>query len=55
MMGCGLTVLAAWQARSLTLGALFIVAFCVAVILLQVGREGIAARFCANFPVHVHS
>lgn len=37
MMGCGLTVLAAWQARSLTLGALFIVAFCVAVILLQVG------------------
>ena len=37
MMGCGLTVLAAWQARSLTLGALFIVVFCVAVILLQVG------------------
>ena len=37
MMGCGLTVLAAWQARSLTLGALFIVAFCAAVILLQVG------------------
>ena len=37
MMGCGLTVLAAWQARSFTLGALFIVAFCAAVILLQVG------------------
>ncbi len=37
MMGCGLTVLATWQARSLTLGALFIVAFCAAVILLQVG------------------
>ena len=37
MMGCGLTVLAAWQARSLTLGALFIVAFCAAVILLQIG------------------
>ena len=39
MMGCGLTVLAAWQARSLTLGALFIVAFCVAVILLQIGAR----------------
>ena len=37
MMGCGLTVLATWQARSLTLGALFIVAFCAAVIMLQVG------------------
>ena len=37
MMGCGLTVLAMWQARSLTLGILFIVAFCAAVILLQVG------------------
>ena len=37
VMGCGLTVLATWQARSLTLGALFIVAFCAAVILLQVG------------------
>lgn len=37
MMGCGLTVLATWQARSLTLGALFIVAFCAAVILLQFG------------------
>ncbi len=37
MMCCGLTVLATWQARSLTLGALFIVAFCAAVILLQVG------------------
>ncbi len=37
MMGCGLTVLATWQARSLTLGALFIVAFCAAVLLLQAG------------------
>ncbi|MYC26827.1 MAG: FtsX-like permease family protein [Nitrospira sp. SB0662_bin_26] len=37
IMGFGLTVLAMWQARSLTLGALFIVAFCAAVILLQVG------------------
>ncbi len=37
MMGCGLTVLAMWQARSLTLGALFMVAFCAAVLLLQVG------------------
>ena len=37
MMGCGLTLLATWQARSLTLGALFIVAFGAAVVLLQVG------------------
>ena len=37
MMGCGLTVLATWQARSLTLGVLFIVAFCAAVLLLQAG------------------
>ncbi len=37
LMGCGLTLLATWQARSLTLGALFIVAFASAVILLQVG------------------
>ena len=39
IMGCGLFVLATWQARSLTLGALFIVAFCAAVILLQVGAR----------------
>ena len=39
MMGCGLFVLATWQARSLTLGALFILAFCAAVILLQVGAR----------------
>ena len=37
MMGCGLVALAAWQARSLTLGALFILAFGAAVVLLQVG------------------
>ncbi len=37
LMGCGLIVPAAWQARSLTLGALFIVAFGAAVILLQGG------------------
>jgi putative ABC transport system permease protein len=37
MMGCGLVVLAAWQARSLTLGALFLLAFGAAVVLLQVG------------------
>ena len=37
MMGFGLTLLATWQARSLTLGALFILAFCAAVILLEVG------------------
>ena len=36
LMGGGLTVLATWQARLLTLGALFIAAFGVAVILLQV-------------------
>jgi len=37
MMGFGLTVLATWQARSLTLGLLFIGAFAAAVVLLQVG------------------
>ena len=37
MMGFGLTVLATWQARSLTLGTLFILAFGAAVVLLQVG------------------
>ncbi len=37
MMGFGFTVLAAWQARSLTLGVLFIVAFGAAAVLLQVG------------------
>ena len=37
MMGFGFTVLATWQARSLTLGTLFLVAFGAAVILLRVG------------------
>ena len=37
MMGFGLTALATWQARSLTLGLLFIVAFGAAVVLLQAG------------------
>ena len=37
MMGGGLVVLAAWQARSLTLGALFLLAFGAAVVLLQAG------------------
>ena len=37
LMGFGLTVLAMWQARSLMLGALFIVAFGAALILLQGG------------------
>ena len=37
MMGFGLIVLAAWQARSLTLGALFLLAFGAAVVVLQVG------------------
>ena len=37
LTGGGLTVLAAWQARSLTLGALFLLAFGAAVVLLQVG------------------
>ena len=37
LMGCGLFVLATWQARSLTLGALFLVAFGAAVVLLQLG------------------
>lgn len=37
LMGCGLFVLATWQARSLTLGALFLVAFGAAVVLLYVG------------------
>ena len=37
LMGSGLMVLATWQARSLTLGALFVLAFGAAVVLLQVG------------------
>ena len=41
LMGCGLVVLAAWQARSLTLGALFLLAFGSAVVLLQVGTWGL--------------
>ena len=41
MMGCGLVALATWQARSLTLGALFLLAFGAAVVLLQVGAWGV--------------
>ncbi len=37
LMGFGLTVLAMWQARSLMLGVLFIIAFGSAVVLLQGG------------------
>lgn len=46
MMGCGLTILATWQARSLTLGALFILAFGTAVVLLQVGVLGLLHGLC---------
>ena len=37
LMGCGLTVLSVWQARSLTLGFLFIVAFGAALLFIQFG------------------
>ena len=37
VMGCGLTVLSVWQARSLTLGLLFTGAFGAALVLLQFG------------------
>ena len=37
LMGCGLTVLSVWQARSLTLGLLFTAAFGTALVFLQFG------------------
>ena len=37
LMGCGLTVLSVWQARSLTLGLLFTVAFGAALVFLRFG------------------
>lgn len=37
LMGCGLTVLSVWQARSLTLGLLFTAAFGAALVVLRFG------------------
>ena len=37
LMGCGLTLLSVWQARSLTLGLLFTAAFGAALVFLQFG------------------
>lgn len=46
LMGCGLFVLAMWQARSLTLGVLFLAAFGAAVVLLQVGAWVLLYGLC---------
>ena len=49
LMMCGLSGLAIWQARSLTLGLLFMAAFIVALVLIRLG-VGLVMRVLSSMP-----